>query len=189
MSFTYSTASVASAMYAVQSDPPCSPLGERSALPPSQKIDRHSPILFPVSGSADAIIVDSGVLGSITIAIQSSIELYKTIQSFQNLPKPVRDLKEELEALSLVLGSLSQTVSVGTSINLSGLDLPLLRCGDVCKEFEKEIMKCLSLSGDSRTNFRGWAKLRYMGGDICGLGHVLAGYKSAIESVLTDINL
>jgi hypothetical protein len=188
-SSNYPTVSVASAMDAVQPDPPCPPLWARSALPPSQKIDRHSPILLSVSGSSDPISVASGALGLVTFAFQSSIELYKTIQSCQLQPKHVRDLKEDLEALSWVLGSLSETVSVTTEINLSGLDLPLLRCGNLCKEFEQEIMKCLSRSGGSQTTFRDWAKLRYMGNDIDGFRQLLAGYKSTINIALTDTNL
>ncbi|OBT40151.1 hypothetical protein VE00_09803 [Pseudogymnoascus sp. WSF 3629] len=138
---------------------------------------------------AEPISLASGLLALATFAFQSSITLYKTVQSFQFHPKRIRDLKEELEALSGVLGSLTETVSATTDVDLSALDLPLLRCGNACNEFEQEIMKCSSRSGGSRTSFRDWAKLRYMGDNVDGFRQLLAGYKSTINIALTDANL
>ena len=131
----------------------------------------------------------SGLLTLATFAFQSSIALCKTVQSFQSHPKRVRDLIEELEALTGVLGALAETVGATTDVDLSALDLPLLRCGNSCKEFEQEILKCSSRSGGSRTSFRDWAKLRYMGDDIDGFRRLLAGYKLTINIALTDANL
>jgi Fungal N-terminal domain of STAND proteins len=138
---------------------------------------------------AEPISLASGLLALATFAFRSSITLYNTIQSFQSHPKRVRDLTEELEALSGVLGPLSETVSATTDVDLSTLDLPLLRCGNACKEFEQELLKCSSRSGGSRTSFRDWAKLTYMGDDIDGFRRLLAGYKLTICIALTDANL
>lgn len=138
---------------------------------------------------AEPIGLASGLLTVATFAFQSSITLYKTVQSFQNHPKIVRNLEEELEALSGVLDSLIQTVKATTDVDLSALDFPLRRCGNACKDFEQEIMKCSSRSGGSRTSFRDWAKLTYMGDDIAAFGLLLAGYKSTIIIALTDVNL
>ena len=138
---------------------------------------------------AEPIGLASGLLALATFAFQSSITLYETVQSFQVHPKRVRDLKEELEALSGVLDALTKTVGATTNVDLSALHLPLLRCGNACREFEQEIMKCSSRSGGSRTSFRDWAKLRYMGDDIDGFKQLLAGYKSTINIALADANL
>lgn len=137
----------------------------------------------------DPISLSSGLLALATFAFQSSITLYKTLQSFQNHPKRVRNLKEELEALSGVLGSLTETVSATTDVDLSALDLPLLRCGNSCKEFEHEIIKYSSRSDGGRTSFRDWAKLKYMGDNLDGFTQLLAAYKSTIIIALTDANL
>lgn len=138
---------------------------------------------------AEPISLASGLLALANFAFHSSITLYNTIQSFQSHPKRVRDLTEELEALSGVLGPLSETVGAATDVDLSTLDLPLLRCGNACKEFEQELLKCSSRSGSSRTSFRDWAKLTYMGDDIDGFRRLLAGYKLTICIALTDANL
>jgi hypothetical protein len=138
---------------------------------------------------AEPIGLASGLLTLAAFAFQASITLYKTLQSFQFHPKQLRDLKEELEALSGVLGSLTETVNATTDVDLSALDLPLLRCGNACKEFEREIMKCSSRSGGNRTSFRDWAKLRYMGDNIDGFRQLLAGYKSTINIALMDASL
>ena len=142
-----------------------------------------------IDAMAEPVSLASGLLALATFAFQSSITLYETVRSFQSHPKRVRDLIEELEALSGVLGPLTDIVNATTDIDLSALDLPLLRCGNACKEFEQEITKCSSRSGGSRTSFRDWAKLRYMRDDIDGFRHLLAGYKSTIIIALTDANL
>ncbi|KAN0111104.1 hypothetical protein V8E51_007491 [Hyaloscypha variabilis] len=138
---------------------------------------------------AEPIGLASGLLTLTGFALQASITLYQTVQSFQFHPKQIRDLKEELEALGGVLGSLTETVRATTDVDLSALNLPLLRCGNACKDFEQEIMKCSSRSGGSRTSFRDWARLRYMGDNVDGFRQLLAGYKSTINIALTDANL
>jgi hypothetical protein len=84
---------------------------------------------------------------------------------------------------------LSDTVSSTTDIDVSALGLPLLRCGKACGEFEEELRKYSSRSSSSRTSFRDWAKLRYMGDGIDDFRQLLAGYKSTISIALTDANL
>lgn len=78
-----------------------------------------------IDAMAEPIGVASGLLTLATFAFQSSIALYQTVQSFQFHPKRVRDLEDELEALSGVLGSLTETVSATTDVDFSALDLPL----------------------------------------------------------------
>jgi hypothetical protein len=138
---------------------------------------------------AETVGLASGLLALATFAFQSSITLFNIVQSFQSHPKRVRDLLEELEALSGVLGPLTETISATTDVDLSALGLPLLRCGKSCKEFEQEIMKCSSRSGSTRTSFRDWARIRYMGEDMDGFRRLLAGYKLTINIALTDANL
>lgn len=138
---------------------------------------------------AEPIGLASGLLALASFAFQSSLTLYNTLRSFQSHPKRVRDLLEELETLSGVLSPLNETISATTDEALSALDLPLLRCGNSCKEFEQEIIKCTSRSVGRRTSFRDWAKLKYMGEDIDGFRRLLAGYKLTISIALTDANL
>lgn len=138
---------------------------------------------------AEPIGLASELLHAATFAFKSSTTFFKTIQSFQNHPTRVRDLKEELGALTAVLGSLTETVGATTSTELSALNLPLLRCGSACKEFEEEILRYSSRSGVSRASFRDWAKLRYLGDNIDEFRQLLAGYKSTIIIALTDATL
>jgi hypothetical protein len=138
---------------------------------------------------AEPIGIASGLLAIATFAFQSSTALTKTIQSFQHHPKCVHNLKKELEGLIAVLDSLTETVRATTNIDLSALNLPLLRCGNACKEFEQEIVKSSSRSDGSRINFRDWAKLRYMGDNIDDFRQLVAGYKSTITIALADANL
>lgn len=138
---------------------------------------------------ADPISLASGLLTLTVFAFKSSATLYETVQSFRNHPKNVRDLNDELAALNGVLESLTETVNAVTDVDLSALSVPLLRCGNACKEFEQQLLKCSSRSGGDGMSLRGWAQLKYMGDGIDNFRHMLAGYKSTIAIALNDANL
>jgi hypothetical protein len=138
---------------------------------------------------AEPIGVTSGLLALATFTFHSGIKLVKTVQSFGQHESRVRELEEEAGSLTAILGSLTETIGANTDIDLSALELPLRQCGHACNQFVKEIVKYSSRSGGSRTSFRDWAKLRYMGDDIDGFRRLLAGYKSTIIIALTDANL
>jgi hypothetical protein len=137
---------------------------------------------------AEPIGIASGLVALATFALTSSISLYQAVDSFQSNKRIIRELKEELEALDGVLKSLQQA-AVDNGTDLTSLNLPLFRCGKACKEFEAVMIKCTAHSGGSRTSFRDWAKLTYMGGDIAGFKSMLGGYKSTISIALGDANL
>jgi hypothetical protein len=130
----------------------------------------------------------SGVLALAVLAFQSSQVLYQTVASFQSHQRTMRQLKEELEALIGALEALQETAA-NPDIDLTMLRLPLVRCGKACKDFQAVIDKCTTHSGGSKTSFRDWAKLRYMGDDIVAFKNMLAGYKSTIMIALGDANM
>jgi len=136
----------------------------------------------------DPISTASGVLALAVFALKSSSMLYDLVKSFQSNQRTVRELKDELEALSGVLKSLQETAA-GTDIDLTSLKLPLMQCGKACKAFEEIILKCTAHTKGPRTSFRDWAKLRYLGSDIAEFKNTLAGYKSTISIALGDANM
>lgn len=138
---------------------------------------------------AEPIGLASGILTLATFAFQCSVSLHETVDSFRSHPKRVRDLLSELGALSDVLNGLIDLVQSRSGVDLSILDLPLLRCGNVCKEFQQEVLQYVSQSNNSRTSFRDWARLTYMGNNIDDFRDLLAGYKATINIALTDANL
>src|SRR5687767_12599122 len=135
----------------------------------------------------EPVSLASGLMTLVVFALQGSKSLYQTIESFQGHQRTVRELREELESLEEVLQSLREAAT-SSNVNLTSLKLPLLRCGKACKEFEDVIAKC-AVRSESRTSFRDWARLRYMGNDVNGFRHMLAGYKSTIAIALGDANM
>jgi hypothetical protein len=138
---------------------------------------------------AEAIGVASGVPALSSFAFKSTVTLLNTVQSFRGHPKRVQDLIDELQALKDVLTPLKETVSATKDGSLAALDLPLLRCGESCRDFEREIVKYSSRTQGDRSSFRGWARLRYMGEDVDGFKRQLSGYKLTITVALTDASL
>ena len=107
---------------------------------------------------ADPISVASGLLTLVTFGLKASTSLYQTIKGYNSHQRNVRELREELEALTSVLESLNQAVA-DADADFVALRIPLYRCGNACKDFEAIIVKCAEGSSDSRTSFRGWARL------------------------------
>jgi hypothetical protein len=137
---------------------------------------------------ADPLSIASGLIAIITFTLQSSKVLYEAVESFKNKRQAIRDLKQELQALQGVLVSLRQTAQSAED-RLVSLKLPLICCGKACAEFEAVISRCTSRSGESRTSFRDWAKLQYMGNDIAGFRNVISGYKATISIAIGDANM
>ena len=137
---------------------------------------------------AEPIRIASGLLTLAVFAVQSSRSLYRAIRSFQNNHRTIRELREELEALSGVLLSLHKTAAKN-DVDLTALKLPLFRCDKTCGDLEAVITKFTAHSSDVRTSFRDWAKLKYIRDNIIGFKNMLANYKSTISIALADVNL
>lgn len=137
---------------------------------------------------AEVIGLTSGLLTLVAFAIGSTKTLYQAIESFRSNDRVIRELKMELEALDDVLRNLRDSASSGDG-SLEALTLPLQRCGTACTDFVAVIEKCSSHSSGSRTSFRDWAKLKYMGQDITGFKNTIAGYKATITIALADANM
>jgi hypothetical protein len=138
---------------------------------------------------ADPVSLVSGLVALITAGVQASNSLYATIQSYKTHPKYVRDLQDELEALSSVLQVLRETVNGSTGNEFASLELPLRRCSNACKEFEETLLECTERNGGSRSKFRAWVKVRYLDNDINGFKDALSGYKSTISIAMACANL
>lgn len=138
---------------------------------------------------AEAIGAASGLLTLSEFAFKASINLYTTVQSYQSHPKQVRELLDEIQALTDVLGPLTDTVSANTDVDLSALEFPLRQCGNACTELKKEINKCLPKPDSGKTSLRGWLRLRYMGDDINGFRGLISEYKLTISIALADAHL
>ncbi|WPH00600.1 Hypothetical protein R9X50_00343000 [Acrodontium crateriforme] len=138
---------------------------------------------------AEIIGVTSGIVALVSFGMSASITLHNTIQSIRNHTKNVRELRNELEALRDVLQHLKTSVDADISADVTVLELPLYRCGTACNEFNALVLKCTGNSTETRSSFRDWAKLQYMGNDINGFKNALAGYKSTIQIALGGINL
>ena len=137
---------------------------------------------------AETVGVAATALALAQFAFQSSITLYQLLKSFGSHNSRVRDLESELNALSEVLSALAGTMEASKA-DMSTLKIPLQQCGNVCADFYKEIVKCSTHSNGTRTSFRDWAKLRYMGDDMDGFRRLISSYKLTISIALSDATL
>ncbi|CEJ60637.1 hypothetical protein PMG11_09205 [Penicillium brasilianum] len=136
-----------------------------------------------------AFFIDSGILSLATFALECSVSLYETLNSFCSRQKHVRDLLSELEALKSVLATIGEIVKLKSDVDLSFLGLPLLRCGNVSTEFRQEVLQYASRSNSHQPSFRDRARLTYMGDNIDYFRDLLAGYKATITIALVDANM
>ncbi|KAJ5935950.1 hypothetical protein N7454_005248 [Penicillium verhagenii] len=137
---------------------------------------------------AEVVGTVSAITSLVTLALQSSITLYKTVQSLQSRDKVIRELRQEVEALQAVLQALEESI-YSFEVNLKALTHPLMRCNNACNEFNTLIMKCTPNSTRERSSKRDWLRMKYMGEDITGFKDMLASYKSTISLALAYANL
>jgi hypothetical protein len=137
----------------------------------------------------EALALAFGIPALVTTTLEVIIILHKTVKSYEGHKKLVRDLLDELVALIQVLSKLDETIKTVRDVDFSMLEIPLRQCNNTCKILHEELLKCLSRSKDSRTSFRDWVRLKYMGEDIDGIRRLLAEYKMTISIALADANL
>ncbi|EPS26182.1 hypothetical protein PDE_01118 [Penicillium oxalicum 114-2] len=142
---------------------------------------------------AEVVGTASAITTFVTLALQSSIILYQTVQSLQSRDKVIRELRDELRSLQGVLQALEELIG-NFEVDLASLEQPLARCKSACEEFNSLIKRCTSHSTEERSSKKDWLKLRYMGlrymgEDILGFKNMLAGYKSTISIALAYANL
>ncbi|KAL4733494.1 hypothetical protein BDV11DRAFT_210170 [Aspergillus similis] len=137
---------------------------------------------------ADPLSITASMLAVITAAVESVKSLHSTVKRFKDRDKTLRRLRNELEDLTNILGSLGDVINADMPM-LALLQGPVERCSQLCREFEQ----AMEVFGrKSATGFRDWAKMEFMKGDINEFIDNIAGYQSTINvglGTITIINL
>ncbi|KAK0732107.1 hypothetical protein B0H67DRAFT_566689 [Lasiosphaeris hirsuta] len=134
---------------------------------------------------ADPLSVGVSVLAIVTAAIKSVKSLAATTERYKKRDKTLIRLHHELEDVVNVLDSLKEVIDYDATI-LAVLKGPVDRCGQVCHEFEKAMVK---FSGNSKTGLRDWAKMEFARDDINGFMDALSSYKATILVGLGTITM
>lgn len=137
---------------------------------------------------ADPLSATASILTLIEFAAKSCKSLYDAVQSYQNHPKRVRSLQEELTALHCVLIPL-QDFKDETDKTFVVLKAPLLSCGRACEGFEKMLTKYSTHGGTDKRSFRDWASFSFRGSNVEGFTTTIAAYRGTISVALGSANL
>ncbi|KAJ5703573.1 hypothetical protein N7493_011498 [Penicillium malachiteum] len=146
---------------------------------------------------AEAASLTASIIGIVTLAYQSSKTLYELIDSILNAPKHLKDLNEDVTAITQVLSSRKSSVEGTSDDELSdGVknslrdSLPAIQgCERVCNELFKRISQITSHS--SSTNIRRYDRLRLKFQDkaILAFKYRIESYKSTLSIVLGLVTL
>ena len=123
-----------------------------------------------------------------SLTVESSTALCRTIRSLQNKETAVLELRNEAEDLDSVLRTLEGSIE-NMAAEVEILRQPLTRCQNTCRDFKRLINESTKHSTEERTSIWDWLRLRYMGEDIKGFKSMLAGYKSTITIALMFNNM
>ena len=136
---------------------------------------------------AEVIGITAGLIGIASFAFQTSKELYNFVNSIQNAPQTIRDLKAELIALGPILSSIQQVITSDAS-RFEDVRYPLHQCGMVCFHLRSLLQQCTEHSATGRSA-RDWVKMQYKGKTIDGYKGQLASYKATIGIALSVYTL
>jgi hypothetical protein len=146
---------------------------------------RRYKILLPISKMADPLSIAASLLSVILTVIQTIKSLYDTVQQFMDCNKSLRRLQDELEELTNILFALIEVTHAET-LMLALLQAPIHRYSQICSEFKQLIR---AFSEKLKTDFRDWAKMEFMRGDINEFIHTIAAYKSTLSVRLGTITM
>ncbi|KAL5342678.1 hypothetical protein BJX70DRAFT_269051 [Aspergillus crustosus] len=136
----------------------------------------------------EPLSIASEVVALSESALQASKSLYQTIKGFQSNKRAARELRDEAQALSQALEFLKH-VAEQYEVELSGLKLPLLRCGAACTELSDRMDMYVQQPEGSKRSLRDWTKLQYLGTDITNYKNMLVNYKETINIALGGATL
>ncbi|EXF73119.1 hypothetical protein CFIO01_07519 [Colletotrichum fioriniae PJ7] len=134
---------------------------------------------------ADPLSITASVLAVLTTAAQSVKLLVETVNRYKGRDRTLSRLQAELEDFLRILDVLHKVVETESAMMVLLKD-PILRCSQLCNDFDKA-MKVFS--GKSKVGFRDWAKMEFMRGDINDFLDALSSYKETISIGLGTITM
>lgn len=137
---------------------------------------------------ARPIGVASELLSLVVSSLESSTSLYQTIKGLNSRQKSVRELRDEVKALTTILLSLNHAI-LESRFDFTALKLPLVRCSNACENVEAFILKSSESEGEMRADFRSWAQTTYREGNITVFKSMVEVYKSTITVALCGADL
>jgi DNA mismatch repair ATPase MutS len=139
---------------------------------------------------AEAVGLASAILGLTIFAYDTSKSLYEAVSSFRTQRKTVKDLQDELNSLTTILGSI-RTYAEGLEEvqRLEPLRKPLERCLTICQEMRESLEACTKHSAEGRGSVRDWLNMRYHGKSFEDIRKQLSSYKSTLSITFASINM
>lgn len=128
------------------------------------------------------------IVSLVTLCISSTTALYKTIEGLQSRKQDVRNLKGEVGNLNVVLQAVSKNIE-DTTQEFEVLQVILQHCNQACKDFNETVLNKVRLSNGRFDEFKSWAKIQYLGGDIDNFRKLIGSYKATLTIALADSNL
>jgi hypothetical protein len=119
--------------------------------------------------------------------LRSAKALSDLIQSYQDYPETVENLKIEVYGLLVVLKRIKQLSLDETTV--AELEPILNACDKACSGLRHAIEKCTSHSGGRECHLGDWTKMKFLGGSITDAKETLAGYKATITVIISSVNL
>ena len=138
----------------------------------------------------DPITTTNGVLAAGGFAREACTALHGVIRGLKSRDRKARMLEAELGDLIEVLELFLETFASNPSLDFGALKLPLVHCGNACKEYMKVIDRFIRHSHNtSWPSVRDWLTQKYLQGDINDFKTMLAAHKATINIALAYTNL
>ncbi|KAB8240144.1 hypothetical protein BDV35DRAFT_374571 [Aspergillus flavus] len=139
---------------------------------------------------AEAVGLASAILGLTIFAYDTSKSLYEAVSSFRTQRKTVKDLQDELNSLTTILGSIRTYAGGSEEVQrLEPLRKPLECCLTICQEMHETLEACTKHSAEGRNSVRDWLNMRYHGKSFEDIRKRLNIYKSTLSITFASINM
>ncbi|KAJ5106787.1 hypothetical protein N7456_003462 [Penicillium angulare] len=142
---------------------------------------------------AEAIGITGGIIGITTLAYHSTKTLYNFISDIVDAPKHLKELNEDVAAITQILvaikGAMEETsdeqLSEGVKNSLKDAQPSIQGCDTACREFLKKISRITSHSNATSTRLDDRIKLRFHDKAISAFKYRIDSYKSTLTIALS----
>ena len=129
-------------------------------------------------------------LAMASFTFKACLSLHSGVRGLRSQNKDIRNLKAELNRLTVTLKSLLDTVTDNPTVDLKALKLPLQDCGHSCEEYGTIVKQLTQLPSEgSGRSLCTRAEQEYLLEDINDFRDRLAGWNSTFQIALADANL
>lgn len=139
---------------------------------------------------ADPLSITTAILGITATVFKSGKTLHDLISSYKELPRNIRDLRDDLKSLCDVLTRVQTYAEHHASDSrIESLRGPLQSSLTICSDLNESWNECMKTSKTGEHSFRAWMRMKWRDKTFNDMKNRLESYRSVLSLSFASISL